>query len=489
MRCPPARCALRVVRSPHARARFTLGDLDGAARAHPGLVRGADRRRRAGATASAIFPRCKDQPVLADRHRALSRRGRAARWSAMPQTRARRSRTPKCRSPGPAAAGARSIDACAGAGDAAARHRARTTCCAAGGSCAATSTAALAPAAARAEGDVRDHLRRARLHRARGRLCVRARRRRPHRDRRLHADAVHGPRRDCAHPRRRRRSRCASCRRRSAAASAASSTCRCSRCSRSRRGSSTGRCACVYTRARSRWCRPPSGIRRACAREVGADANGRLTAFDFHGDFNTGAYASWGPTVANRVPMHAHAGPIAVPQRARTDARRATPTARRRRLPRLRRAAGGDRARSADRRSGRQRSASTASEFRRRNALAPRRADGDRAGARGESSACAECLDALRPALDAGAARAPRRSTPRRSAGAHPARRRHRLHVVRHRQHRRSANPSTMRVALRARRARRPLSTARSTSARAPPRSCCRSAPTRSGCRSIAFDT
>jgi aldehyde oxidoreductase len=37
----------------------------------------------------------------------------------------------------------------------------------------------------------------------------------------------------------------------------------------------------------------------------GADADGRLTAVRFHGDFDTGAYASWGPTVANRVPVHA----------------------------------------------------------------------------------------------------------------------------------------------------------------------------------------
>ncbi|HWJ57004.1 MAG TPA: molybdopterin cofactor-binding domain-containing protein, partial [Vicinamibacterales bacterium] len=35
------------------------------------------------------------------------------------------------------------------------------------------------------------------------------------------------------------------------------------------------------------------------------DAGGRLVAFDFAGDFNTGAYSSWGPTVANRVPIHA----------------------------------------------------------------------------------------------------------------------------------------------------------------------------------------
>ncbi len=45
---------------------------------------------------------------------------------------------------------------------------------------------------------------------------------------------------------------------------------------------------------------------------ITADAEGRLTAVDLHGDFDTGAYASWGPTVANRVPVHA-SGPYAVP--------------------------------------------------------------------------------------------------------------------------------------------------------------------------------
>jgi CO/xanthine dehydrogenase Mo-binding subunit/aerobic-type carbon monoxide dehydrogenase small subunit (CoxS/CutS family) len=44
----------------------------------------------------------------------------------------------------------------------------------------------------------------------------------------------------------------------------------------------------------------------------GCDAEGRLVAADFLGDFNTGAYASWGNTVANRVPIHA-CGPYLVP--------------------------------------------------------------------------------------------------------------------------------------------------------------------------------
>ena len=42
------------------------------------------------------------------------------------------------------------------------------------------------------------------------------------------------------------------------------------------------------------------------------DAHGASTAFDFNGDFNTGAYSSWGPTVANRVPIHA-SGPYRIP--------------------------------------------------------------------------------------------------------------------------------------------------------------------------------
>lgn len=48
------------------------------------------------------------------------------------------------------------------------------------------------------------------------------------------------------------------------------------------------------------------------AAKASADAAGRLTAYELEGDFNTGAYASWGPTVANRVPVHG-AGPYKVP--------------------------------------------------------------------------------------------------------------------------------------------------------------------------------
>ncbi len=69
--------------------------------------------------------------------------------------------------------------------------------------------------------------------------------------------------------------------------------------------------ACVYTRPESMAAttkRHPATIRAraACA------ADGRLTAFEMHGDFDTGAYASWGPTVADRVPVHG-TGPYFVP--------------------------------------------------------------------------------------------------------------------------------------------------------------------------------
>ncbi|MFO1058699.1 MAG: molybdopterin cofactor-binding domain-containing protein [Dongiaceae bacterium] len=76
---------------------------------------------------------------------------------------------------------------------------------------------------------------------------------------------------------------------------------------------------CTYTRPesmRSTTKRHPARMQARFA----CDAAGRLTAVDFRGDFNTGAYASWGPTVANRVPVHA-SGPYFVPAvRAETRA-------------------------------------------------------------------------------------------------------------------------------------------------------------------------
>jgi CO/xanthine dehydrogenase Mo-binding subunit/aerobic-type carbon monoxide dehydrogenase small subunit (CoxS/CutS family) len=46
--------------------------------------------------------------------------------------------------------------------------------------------------------------------------------------------------------------------------------------------------------------------------QMSADREGRFTGFGMVARFNTGAYASWGPTVANRVPVHA-SGPYRVP--------------------------------------------------------------------------------------------------------------------------------------------------------------------------------
>ncbi|MCP5075844.1 MAG: molybdopterin-dependent oxidoreductase [Rhodobacteraceae bacterium] len=70
-------------------------------------------------------------------------------------------------------------------------------------------------------------------------------------------------------------------------------------------------CRMVYSRSesmRSTTKRHPAQMHA----RIGADQNGILTGMEFTGDFNTGAYASWGPTVANRVPVHA-SGPYRMP--------------------------------------------------------------------------------------------------------------------------------------------------------------------------------
>ena len=68
---------------------------------------------------------------------------------------------------------------------------------------------------------------------------------------------------------------------------------------------------CIYTRPESLASttkRHPVQMRA----KAGCDKDGMLTAYEYHGDFNTGAYASWGPTVADRVPIHC-SGPYFVP--------------------------------------------------------------------------------------------------------------------------------------------------------------------------------
>ncbi len=75
----------------------------------------------------------------------------------------------------------------------------------------------------------------------------------------------------------------------------------------------------TYTRPESMMSttkRHPSRLRA----RIGAMSDGRLTAMDFSGEFNTGAYASWGSTVANRVPVHAGGPYVYDAYRARTVA-------------------------------------------------------------------------------------------------------------------------------------------------------------------------
>ena len=69
--------------------------------------------------------------------------------------------------------------------------------------------------------------------------------------------------------------------------------------------------AMVYTRPESIAATTKRHPSRITSR-IGASKDGKIIAMDFHGDFNTGAYSSWGPTVANRVPVHA-SGPYIVP--------------------------------------------------------------------------------------------------------------------------------------------------------------------------------
>jgi aldehyde oxidoreductase len=74
----------------------------------------------------------------------------------------------------------------------------------------------------------------------------------------------------------------------------------------------TGRpCRMVYSRQESMISttkRHPAAMRG----QLAATKDGRIAGMVFEGEFNTGAYASWGPTVATRVPIHA-SGPYNVP--------------------------------------------------------------------------------------------------------------------------------------------------------------------------------
>ncbi len=155
---------IRVVRSPHARARFTLGDLEPLRRRLAAVLTAAD----VPSNGYGIYPDIKDQPVLADGQ--VRYRGEAV--VALVGERDDRAGDPR-------RGGADHLDAGAAGG----RHRCRD-----GGRCAAGAGRQAAQSAAegrrparrggrglrdlrrRGRGRVRDRLRRTRLYRARGRL-------------------------------------------------------------------------------------------------------------------------------------------------------------------------------------------------------------------------------------------------------------------------------------------------------------------------------
>lgn len=68
---------------------------------------------------------------------------------------------------------------------------------------------------------------------------------------------------------------------------------------------------CTWTRIESMAASTKRHPSRITAR-YGCTKDGDLVAFDMSGDFNTGAYVSWGMTVKDRVPIHA-TGPYYVP--------------------------------------------------------------------------------------------------------------------------------------------------------------------------------
>ncbi|MGL5116238.1 MAG: 2Fe-2S iron-sulfur cluster-binding protein, partial [Beijerinckiaceae bacterium] len=59
---------LRVVRSPHASARFSIGDLTPFLASHPGITRVLTAADVPGKNSFGIYPDLKDQPVLAEHH-------------------------------------------------------------------------------------------------------------------------------------------------------------------------------------------------------------------------------------------------------------------------------------------------------------------------------------------------------------------------------------------------------------------------------------
>ena len=301
---------MRVVRSPHARARFTLGDLDAVKARTPGLVAILTAKDVPGENAFGIFPKMKDQPVLAP---GLVRfRGEAV--LALVGSRAAVEGICGCRAAHHLAAGAGRLRRSGGAGRWMRRRYMRTSPTTS--SPAATSSAAMSP---RATQRVPPAPKAASRPPSSSTPTSSRRRATPYRsatgpDRIEVTACTQAPYMDLEETARvlgveqsRVRIRPTACGGgfggkldvsvQPLLAVAAWVTKRPVRI--------------VYTRTESMASttkRHPASIWA----KASADRDGRLTAFEMQADFNTGAYASWGPTVANRVPVHG-AGPYKVP--------------------------------------------------------------------------------------------------------------------------------------------------------------------------------
>jgi aldehyde oxidoreductase len=312
-RWPPGCLSLRLVRSPHHRARFALGDLAPVLAAHPGLARILTAADVPGRNGFGIYPDLKDQPVLAEghvRHRGepvLALVGEPAAVAAV-----RDEELPIAWEPLPALHG---LDAALAPGAPAVHASRPDNVLVSGRVVRGDAEAELAASAAVASCEVEtSFVEHAYIEPEAGyaerkgdRLELFGTTQAPYMDRDEVAAVLGVP------PERVR---------------IVPSACG---------GGFGGKLDALFQPVlavaawltgrpvRLAWTRPESmaaSTKRHPARiraSAGADADGRLTAVLFHGDFDTGAYASWGPTVATRVPVHA-TGPYAV-RAARCTAR------------------------------------------------------------------------------------------------------------------------------------------------------------------------
>ena len=395
---PAGALHLRAVRSPHAHARFTVGDLAGLHAAHPGLVRVLLAADVPGATGTASTRRARTSRCSPTATSAIEARP-WSRWSATPRP-SRGSPTTSSRSPGRPLPPLLELDAAADPGAVQLHEGSPGNLLAAGRVVRGDVDAALAASAVVASGTFETaHVEHAYIEPEAGyaerhgdRITVYASTQTPYMDRDEIA-LIMGfePDRVQVIP---------------------------SACG----GGFGGKLdlslqplvamaawildrpvRCVYTRPesmRSTTKRHPARITGS----LGADADGRLTAIDLHGDFDTGAYASWGPTVANRVPVHA-SGPVRRAGGPGDDPGHLHERPDRRGVPRVRGPAGGHRPGGPARRRRRRSWGWTGSRSVSSTPCGP-----DRSTATGQvlvaSAGLAACLEALRPAWDRATAEA-----------------------------------------------------------------------------------